>query len=104
MRHGDPLTSGVVWPRIAELALLVAIGGGSALLRFVLDTLKAEERYEYVVCQATFGAVGFYEKFGFTRVGAIARYTVDGTSEDELRQVPFTAYRHWAEANALDCK
>ena len=72
--EGDPTKEGVVWPKIAELGLLVSLGGGGALLRFALQQLQREGWYEFICCQATLAAVGFYERVGFRRVGAVAKY------------------------------
>jgi len=99
--EGDPTKEGVVWPRVAELGLLVSLGGGGTLLRFSLQHLQAEGWYHFVVCQATLAAVGFYERLGFIRVGAVAKYAEKGVTEEELRALPVTGYRHWAEADEL---
>ena len=125
-RKGDPAKEGVVWPRICELGLLVSLGGGGSLLRFALQRLQSEGWYEYCVCQATLAAVGFYERVGFVRVGAVAkyaerrasrpkwlspapvihgrslslflihRYAEKGVTAEELAAQPLTGYRHWA--------
>ena len=58
-REGDPTKQGVVWPRIAEIGLLVSLGGGGTLLRFALQRIKAEGFYQFVVCQATLASVGW---------------------------------------------
>ena len=100
-RTGDPTREGVVWSRIAEVGLLISLGGGGMLLRYALQTLQAEGWYDFVVCQATLASVGFYERVGFARVGAVARYAPKGTSEEELRKLPVTGYQHWADADEL---
>eukprot|EP00954_Amorphochlora_amoebiformis_P027360 1385065-Amorphochlora_amoeboformis.AAC.2 len=77
---GDPKDQGVIWPHIAELSLLGALGCGAALVRAVrlqwskqhevyLATIQAIEElentkdspYKYVVLQATEHSVCFYE-------------------------------------------
>eukprot|EP00900_Chrysochromulina_parva_P012191 jgi/Chrpa1/20973/Chrysochromulina_OHIO_Genome00008881-RA len=100
-RQGDPAKTGVVWPRIAELGLLVSLGGGGVVLRYALQQLQAQGWYEYVVCQATLAAVGFYERVGFVRVGAVAKYAEKGVTSEELAARPVTGYRHWADADEL---
>ena len=100
-RNGDPTREGVVWPRIAEVGLLVSLGGGGTLLRFALQKLQDEGFYHFAACQATLAAVGFYERVGFVRVGAVARYAPKGTSEEELRQLPVCGYQHWQDADEL---
>ena len=54
LRAGDPDNEGVVWPRIAELSLLGALGCGRWLVQLVIDGLEcADSPYRYVVAQAT---------------------------------------------------
>ena len=75
IREGDPETEGVIWPHVAEVSLLGGLGCGGWLLSMVLDELEQPESpYEFVVLQATENSVPFYEKHGFVRVGAVARY------------------------------
>jgi hypothetical protein len=93
---GDPMTTGVVWPRIAELGLLAGLGAGKLLVRLALEELRASSEYDFVVLQATMASVSFYEELGFVRVGAIAKYHPEGTSID---QNPMQGYRHWACAD-----
>ena len=72
LHAGDPDNEGVVWPRIAELSLLGALGCGRWLVELILDELEADESpYNYVVVQATDGSIPFYERMGFVRVGAV---------------------------------
>ena len=53
LHAGDPDNEGVVWPQIAELALLGALGCGRWLIELLLDELEAEgSPYLYVVTQA----------------------------------------------------
>ena len=70
---GDPDGEGIVWPRVAELSLLGALGCGGWLLQLVIDGLETEQSpYRYVVTQATDNSVPFYERMGFVRVGAVS--------------------------------
>lgn len=76
IRCGDPWNEGVVWPRVAEISLLGALGCGRALLSLVIERLEAmpasgKHNYDYVVLQATDNSIPFYESMGFVRVGAI---------------------------------
>ena len=72
LRAGDPDNEGVVWPTIAELSLLGALGCGRWLVEHLLAELEApDSRYKYVVTQATDGSIAFYERMGFVRVGAV---------------------------------
>jgi len=71
------------------------------LLRWALQSLQEEGHYHFAVCQATAAAIGFYETIGFTRVGALAKFAPLGTPADELQSIPFTGYRHWADAHEL---
>lgn len=90
-RHGDPDVSGVVWPTVAEVALVGGLGCGSFLLRLLLETLEKEGTYQFVVLQATNNSVSFYQRHGFVRVGAVARYSrrpTGGAAE-------VVGYRHW---------
>ena len=62
-----------MWPRIAELSLLGALGCGGWLLQLVIDGLETEQSpYRYIVTQATDNSVPFYERMGFVRVGAVS--------------------------------
>jgi hypothetical protein len=55
-RQGAPLTTGVIWPRIAEVSLVGGLGCGSSLMHELLRRLKSgkivsgldHEPYEYV--------------------------------------------------------
>ena len=95
-RYGDPTTTGVVWPRIAEIALLAGLGCGKTLVRLVLDELAQSGEFDFVVLQATMASVSFYEEMGFMRVGALARYTSETA---QLEASPLQGYRHWASAD-----
>ena len=69
---GDPDGEGVVWPRVAELSLLGALGCGRWLVQLIIDGLEQPDSpYRYVVTQATDGSIPFYERMGFVRVGAL---------------------------------
>jgi len=62
---GDPDGEGIVWPRVAELSLLGALGCGGWLLQLVIDGLETEQSpYRYIVTQATDNSVPFYERMG----------------------------------------
>jgi hypothetical protein len=95
-RTGDPLVGGVVFPEIAEIALVGALGCGEYLMRMALDEMRAAQTYRFVVLQATDDSKAFYEKFGFRRVGAICRYA------SKLPDPPIVGYRHWTHPNESD--
>lgn len=76
--------------RVAEIALLGGLGCGSYLLTRALQELDATRRFDYVCLQSTKIAIPFYERHGFVRVGAVARYNDDS-------ELPFIPYRHWSE-------
>lgn len=85
VRCGDPWNEGIVWPKIAEISLLGALGCGKALLSLVIERLEAMQpnrmqNYEYIVLQATENSIPFYESMGFVRVGCI---TEQRDKEDE---------------------
>ena len=81
LHAGDPDNEGVVWPRIAELSLLGALGCGRWLVELILDELEADDSpYRYVVVQATDGSIPFYERMGFVRVGAVVGVKVGDES------------------------
>ena len=72
LRAGDPDNEGVVWPRIAELSLLGALGCGRWLVELIIAQCEAPDSpYSYLVTQATDNSVPFYERMGFVRVGAV---------------------------------
>ncbi len=66
---GDPVSTGVVWPHIAEISLLGALGAGRVLVQAAIDALETNSNtpYEYIALQATEGSVPFYERMGFIR-------------------------------------
>ena len=98
MQHheGDPTTTGVVWPKVAEIGLVAGLGAGKMLVRLALEELRASGEFDFVVLQATSASVSFYEELGFVRVGAVAKYHPEGTN---LEQNPVQGYRHWACAD-----
>ena len=68
LRAGDPEDEGVVWPRVAELSLLGALGCGRWLVELLIEELEAEDSpYTYIVTQATDGSIPFYERMGVRR-------------------------------------
>ena len=97
-RSGDPLVGGIVFPEIAEIALVGGLGCGEYLLRMALDGIRAERKYKFVVLQATDESKGFYERFGFKRVGAVCRYS----SQVPTNENPLVGYRHWTHPNESD--
>jgi hypothetical protein len=73
---GNPWDEGIVWPHIAEISLLGALGCGKTLIQLALERLENQVKtglsnYEFVVLQATKNSIPFYESMGFIRVGAI---------------------------------
>ena len=97
-RSGDPLVGGIVFPEIAEIALVGGLGCGEYLLRMALDGIRAEGKYKFVVLQATDESKSFYERYGFVRVGAICRYSSNVASKEN----PIVGYRHWTHPNESD--
>ena len=95
-RWGDPTTTGVVWPKVAEIGLVAGLGAGKMLVRLALEELRASGTFDFVVLQATMASVSFYEELGFVRVGAVAKYHPEGT---DISQNPVLGYRHWACAD-----
>ena len=55
------------------MSLLGALGCGAQLLQLLIEELETGDKYDFLVLQATDNAIGFYEKMGFTRVGAISK-------------------------------
>jgi hypothetical protein len=87
LRLGDPYNEGIVWPRIAELSLLGALGCGRALVQLVIEQLEFQKasgcaNYDYIALQATDNSIPFYESLGFVRVGAVT------VQEDENNKRP----------------
>ena len=54
--------------------------------KIIYDLETPTCQYDYIVLQATENAVEFYERFGFVRVGAVARYeeVVPNDNEGEV--------------------
>ena len=98
-RSGDPHGAGVVWPTIAEISLVGALGCGEYLVQMALDDIERQGCYEFVVLEATETSRPFYEKFGFVRVGAVCKYGKKEDFDDEANVVKETGYRHWTYAN-----
>ena len=57
---------GVIWPHIAEISLLGAVGCGRWLMETVIEELEISgSQYDYVTLQATDNSIGFYESLGY---------------------------------------
>lgn len=102
VRSGDPLDEGVVWPTIAEISLVGALGCGEYLLQMALDDISRRGCYEYVVLEATETSRPFYEKFGFVRVGAVCKYGNEKDVKDANGEVQDVGYRHWSYAQTTE--
>ena len=72
--HGDPKVEGVVWPRVAEISLVGALGCGRWLVELIVEEMESKNEYDFIVLQAADNSIGFYERMGFVRVGAVAKY------------------------------
>ena len=87
VRLGDPYNEGIVWPRIAEISLLGALGCGRALVKLAIEQLEfrkstGQANYDYIALQATDNSIPFYESCGFVRVGAVTvQDSVDSSGE-----------------------
>ena len=71
--------------------MLGGLGCGRTLLELVLEELADSGDADFVVLQATDQAIPFYEKMGFSKVGAVASFEAKGTelpSEALLRPPP----------------
>jgi len=79
-RFGDCDGEGVVWPRIAEVSLLGGLGTGRTLMDIVVAEVADRGDADFVVLQATDQAVPFYERLGFSKVGAVASFEEKGKS------------------------
>eukprot|EP00814_Leptocylindrus_danicus_P018492 CAMPEP_0116048702 /NCGR_PEP_ID=MMETSP0321-20121206/29741_1 /TAXON_ID=163516 /ORGANISM="Leptocylindrus danicus var. danicus, Strain B650" /LENGTH=1480 /DNA_ID=CAMNT_0003531017 /DNA_START=209 /DNA_END=4652 /DNA_ORIENTATION=- len=90
MKKTGSVDDGIILDRVAEISLLGGLGCGGILLRKILDNLDKSGKYDFVVLQATKMAITFYERHGFVRVGAVARF------EDNLES-PEVSYRHWGD-------
>ena len=102
-RAGDPRAEGVIWSRVGEISLVGGLGCGGFLLQLALEEMEATGAYDYAVVQATESSAGFYDRMGFVRVGALARYVTPGA---DYRKAETVAYRHFAgpdeDVSALD--
>ena len=59
-------------------SVMGALGCGELLMQLVLEEMEAAHAFDYAVVQATESSAGFYDKMGFVRVGAIAKYIKPG--------------------------
>ena len=103
---GDPDNEGVVWPRVAELALLGGLGCGRWLVQLVIDGLEDESSpYRYLVTQATDNSVPFYERMGFVRVGAVTTTRDDAADDDDepIKKHGGKKVRVWGPCMVLIC-
>jgi hypothetical protein len=98
-RSGDPLEGGIVWPTVAEIGLVGALGCGEYLVQMALDDIARKGVYDYVVLDATDDARPFYEKFGFVRVGAVSKYGNEQDFANKGKGPEVVGYRHWTYAN-----
>eukprot|EP00467_Chlorarachnion_reptans_P009093 CAMPEP_0114501938 /NCGR_PEP_ID=MMETSP0109-20121206/8774_1 /TAXON_ID=29199 /ORGANISM="Chlorarachnion reptans, Strain CCCM449" /LENGTH=476 /DNA_ID=CAMNT_0001679719 /DNA_START=52 /DNA_END=1483 /DNA_ORIENTATION=+ len=99
--HGDPKKEGIIWPKVAEISLLGALGCGGWLVQLILQEMEASAEYEWVVLQALENSIGFYERMGFTRVGAIAKNFEEDQAQNgnNCKRGVTIAYRHWTWDN-----
>ena len=81
---------GIVFDRVAEVALLGGLHCGGKLLEAALLELRQSGSYDFAVLQATKMAIPFYERMGFVRVGAVCRF-------NDSQSLPEVSYRHWSE-------
>ena len=64
---------------IYVVCIYIQVGGlgcGGFLLQLALEEMEATGAYDYAVVQATESSAGFYDRMGFVRVGALARYGI----------------------------
>lgn len=95
VRCGDPWNEGIVWPRVAEISLLGALGCGKVLLSLVIERLETmasnqAHNYDYVVLQATDNSISFYESMGFKRVGALTENNQNEVNENQQEETKDT--------------
>ncbi|WP_298361175.1 GNAT family N-acetyltransferase [uncultured Litoreibacter sp.] len=64
-----PLDGAAKIQRVAVLKEARSAGTGSKLMRYILDDLKADGRFETAILGSQTHAIGFYEKLGFEVVG-----------------------------------
>lgn len=93
VRLGDPYNEGIVWPRIAEVSLLGALGCGKQLVKLAIEQLEfqkpaANANYDYLALQATDNSISFYESLGFVRVGAVTYGADERSFLKENKQPP----------------
>ena len=93
-RSGDPRHEGVIWPKVAEISLMGALSCGELLMQLVLEEMEAAHTFDYAVVQATESSAAFYDKMGFVRVGALAKYIKPGEGR-QAAVIPPVAYRHF---------
>ncbi|GMH51703.1 hypothetical protein TL16_g01066 [Triparma laevis f. inornata] len=89
-RSGDKKGSGIVFNRVAEIGLLGGLGCGAALVEKAISHLESTKKYDYLVLQATKMAIPFYERCGFIRIGAVAKF-------NDNPNMPYVSYRHWSD-------
>ncbi|GMH68001.1 hypothetical protein TrST_g4199 [Triparma strigata] len=89
-RSGDKKGSGIVFERVAEIGLLGGLGCGAALVEKAISHLESTKKYDYLVLQATKMAIPFYERCGFIRIGAVAKF-------NDNPNMPYVSYRHWSD-------
>ena len=89
-RSGDKKGAGIVYERVAEIGLLGGLGCGGVLVQKAVKHLEESKEYDYIVLQATKMAIPFYERCGFVRVGAIAKF-------NDNPNMPYVSYRHWSD-------
>ena len=95
-RDGDPEREGVIWHRVGEISLLGGLKCGRWLVRAVIQEMEQSGDCDILVLQATDMSIPFYERMGFIRVGASAKYVPKGTDVDAA---PTVEYRHWTFAD-----
>ena len=96
--HTSPycgVIEGFTWPSISEVSLLGGLGCGEALCRKAIEDITKNMRRRFIVLQATKLAVPFYERIGFTRVGAVFRV-------GDRAVMPEIPYRHFTFSTRWD--
>ena len=87
---GGKERGGIVFKRVAEIGLLGGLGCGGKLVRTAIKNLEEGTDYDYLALQATKMAIPFYERCGFIRVGAVAKF-------NDNEEMPYVSYRHWSD-------
>jgi hypothetical protein len=108
VRLGDPYNEGIVWPRIAEISLLGALGCGRKLVQLAIEQLEFQKasgtaNYDYIALQATDNSVPFYESLGFVRLGAVTVQPPpkpDDESQPERSESPVSTTSEESAASA----